>query len=205
MRSIVTSQTSTGSRATHSGFLPADQRLCPPGARAALELTERDEHLAALCRLERRGVADVVQSSRVVVEPQQQRADTVSCLREPVATDDRIERAAVLHLHPTALPGQVRLVVSLGEHAVLPEAALVGEPRFGDGEVAGERRNEHRRCRRHRGQVTRRSRPAELRSQPAETLTALGERATCEIVASIAQQVEDDERGGDLARELANA
>src|SRR3990172_6004432 len=61
-----------------------------------LERADALEDLPALGRSARRGVPDEVEPPGVVVGAEQQRADAVAGLRQPVADDDAIRGAAVL-------------------------------------------------------------------------------------------------------------
>ena len=210
MRSIVTSATSTGSIATHSRSRPPVHRLGPAGRATELEarpleLPQLREHRAALGRLERRRVPHVVQRAGVVVEAEQQGADAVAGLRQPVAADHHVERAPVLHLHPAALPRQVRLVLALGEHTVLAEAVLVVEPDLGLGRC---RRSRARRARRapEASRAGRRApRPIRARRRArCSRVAPLGQRQAREVVAPLAEQVEEHEGRRDLAGELAH-
>src|SRR5439155_17854207 len=111
-------------------------------ARASLERREGGADLSTLGRLERRRVPDVLQDPAVVVEAEQEAPDAVVVLRDPVATHHAVDTATVLHLHPAALAGQVRLVGALGDEPVLPDPGVLSEPTLRRRYIVGPRREQ---------------------------------------------------------------
>ena len=84
--------------------IQGDPRRVPPGrptagpargpalaeALASLQLAQPFQKCAPFGRLERGGVAHVVEDAVVAVEAEQQRADTIALLRQPVPAHDAV-------------------------------------------------------------------------------------------------------------------
>ena len=111
----------------------------------------------------------------------------------------------MLHLHPPTGTRQVRLVVALRDDAVLTEPGLVGEPALRDAEIVGPRREQEIRAEVEVLQTLGRLRDMETLRERREPVAPLGERLRPELLPVLLQQVEQDQAGGDLRGELADA
>src|SRR5436305_7274771 len=65
----------------------------------------------------RRRDADVLEAA-LVVQPEEQRARQRPVAAPAEPADDAVDGAALLHLEPRALPGRVRAVAALRDHAL---------------------------------------------------------------------------------------
>ena len=111
----------------------------------------------------------------------------------------------MLHLHPPTGARQVRLVVTLRHDPVLAEPGLVGEPALRDAEIVGPRCEQKIRAEVEVLQTLRRLRDMETLGERREPIAPLGERLRPELVSVLLQQVEQDQAGGDLRGEFADA
>ncbi len=135
--------------------------------------------------------ADVVQRAGVVVQAEQQRADTLAVLVHPVTGQHALGGAQVLHLHQRALIRRVRVVEPLGDDAVETGALELDEPALGRRGVGGRR--------------------AAMDGRPGtgehlvEQRPPLGERPFEQDLVAQCQQVEGDERCRGLGRKSLHA
>ena len=132
--------------------------------------------------------ADVVQRAVGVEEPEQQRADerALALLVPAEAGDDAVGGAHVLHLDHGALAGLIGAAGRLGDDAVEAGALEAVEPVERHGAVAAARR-----------QVDVGGGREQLLQQPAAFELRQGA-----AVGVVGEQIERDERGGDLGGEL---
>jgi len=111
----------------------------------------------------------------------------------------------MLHLDPSAHAGLVCLVVALREDPVLAEPPLVGVPALGDREVVGPRRQPRLGTRpQHAGFLGDRL-GADTPGQPRQALAPFRQRPLLQVVVTITEQVEQEQRRGDLGGELVHA
>ncbi len=174
-------------------------------ARSADEGLERLAELASLFRAERRRVTDVLQRSLVVVQTKEQASHSIAVALQAITTDHAVGGSMVFHLDHDALALDVALRRSLGDDAVLPDAVDVFEPTACDVGIVRPRREDQRGSR----MKPRRSIGSELAAEPVdqglELRAPLVGGEWSEVVAVAFQEVERDERRGDLAGELVDA
>src|SRR5919106_6197928 len=97
-------------------------------ARSALERAQHLEQLPFLLGLERRRVPNVVQVPSIVVQAQQQRADSIAALRVAVAADDTFDGALAFDFHHGPAARFVDAVALLGYDAVEALRVVVRKP-----------------------------------------------------------------------------
>jgi hypothetical protein len=179
-------------------------RAHPAEPPVALERSQPLPELASLLRLERGRVSDVVEVALVVVEAQEQGSDAVVVLRDAVPADHAVRGLPMLHLHPPARAAQVGLIGALRDDPVLTQPGLVREPPLGRCEVIGPGRQEEVRPGVEIVEILRRLADVQARAQLREPLPTLDEGHRREV-RPVLQQVEEDQGGRDLGRELADA
>ena len=140
---------------------------------------------------ERRGDADVMQATVVVVESEEQRTHDPAALVPAEARDDAVGRALVLDLEHRPLVGLVRAVERLGDDTVEARALEAGEPVVRHGDVRRGRSDEHG--------------IGGIRQRLDEPTPPLGEGLRHQVVVADGEQVEPDERGGRALCEHAHA
>ena len=137
--------------------------------------------------------ADVVQSTAVVVQPEQQGSDqlVLSGLVPPKSGDDAVCGSCVLHFDHRALARLVHAVLGLRDDAVEAGAFEARQP-FGG----------NRRIARHRRDVDRRLDAGE---RLLEQRAPLALRRLAQVAAGSRKQIEGDERRRRVFRELRHA
>ena len=138
------------------------------------------------------GDAPDVEELPVLVQPEQQRADALAGLVHAISGDDRLGRALVLDLEHRALAGGVGRGEGLRDDPVEPGPLEAGEPVGRLGGVAGHPREVQRCSLRH---------ALEERLEP---LPPLGEGRARHVLVAEGEQVEGDELGRRLLRELGD-
>ena len=82
------------------------------------ERLELGQQLGAKLRGERRGDTNVMQLSGLVVQAEQQRANTVAVFVHSIASNHTLGGALVLHLDQRALVGRVEAAQTFGDNTI---------------------------------------------------------------------------------------
>ena len=184
--------TALRSRPALSGFGLVDERPFTPRMpfeRVDSIRRQKLDQLAALDVGEAGRDADMLQGAGVVMETEEQRADRDALvpLVPAESGDDAIAFARVLHLQHDALVGLVDAGLRLRHHTVEAGTLESPEPVGGDDAVARRWRQMDRRlC---------------VPENGFERSATLRERRPGEVAIAFREEIEEDERGGDLGRQ----
>ena len=135
-------------------------------------------------------MAHEVEVALIVEQAEQDRADLVAILVDPVSADYAITIAPVFPLDPDPLVLDVGFVVELADDSVTAGAFVLREPPLRFGEVT-----------RHRGEVPR---EREVAEKALESFPTFGPRRVAQVLSADSEQVEGHELGGNLARQQLN-
>ena len=171
-------------------------RLGPVAPRVPVERVRQQgrqlvQQLSATLHREAGSDTDVMQPTFVVVQAQQQRADPLAILVNPVAGHRAIGRAFVLHLDQGALVRRVRIAEALGDDAVQTGTLELDEPSLRRCVIGGAGAH-----------VDRRVGVGEQRLQSG---MALFQRCGQQQFVVDGQQVEGHERGGRLGSQTPHS